>query len=89
METRTITIQTNTPKKGKLDQRSFSCQVLEHMNQKIYVLNETKNDLTRKRFTLTEGCRVIDDGICYPIQHIYYSPRPMYPHIVVFPDSII
>lgn len=89
MERKTITIQTNTQKKGKLDQRSFSCQVIEHLNQRVYVLDESKNDLTRKRFDLTPGCRIIDNGICYPIQDIFYSPRPMYPHLIVFTDFTI
>lgn len=66
MESKIITIQTNTKKKGKLDQRSFSCQILELGKRKMYALENTKRDLGLKRFTLTEGCRVIDDGVYYP-----------------------
>ena len=83
MGNKTITVQTNTPKKGKLDQRSFSCQVLVFGKTRTYVLDETKNDLTRKRFNLTPGCRVIDNGITYVIQGIHYWPKPMYPFLIV------
>lgn len=83
MEKKTITIQTNEVKKGKLDQRSFPCQLLEFEDSIVYVLDDTKNNLTRKRFSLTPGCRVIDDGVYYPIQNIFYSERPARPYIVV------
>ena len=43
MEHKTIAIQTNTEKKGKIDQRSFSCQILELGKTRTYVLDETKN----------------------------------------------
>ena len=89
MDNKTIIIQTNTKKKGRLDQRSFTCQILQFENTKVYVLDKTKNDLTRMRFTLTEGCRIIDDGICYPIQDIYFSSRPMRPHLVVSTELTI
>ena len=44
MDRKIITIQTNTQKKGKLDQRTFPCQILEFENQRIYVLDDTKRD---------------------------------------------
>ena len=89
MDRKTITIQTNTQKKGKLDQRSFTCQVLEYENQKIYALNETRRDLGLKRFNLTVGCRIIDDGICYPIQNIFFTERPARPILIVSRDFTI
>ena len=83
MEMKTITIQTNETKKGKLDQRPFTCQMLEFEESIIYVLDDTKNSLTRKRFTLTPGCRIIDGGVTYIIQNIMYSERPMRPYLVI------
>ena len=87
MEMKTITVQTNTQKKGKLDQRSFRCQAFELGERLIYVLDETKNDLTRKRFNLTPGCRIIDDGIVYSIEDIQYWKKPKYPFLVTYPKS--
>ena len=87
MNRKTITIQTNTFKKGKPDQRSFACQTIELAPRRIYVLEETKNDLTRKRFTVTPGCKIIDDGDSYTIEDIKYWKKPMYPFLVVFPES--
>ena len=89
MDHKTITIQTNTEKKDKLDQRSFSCQILELGKTRTYVLDETKNDLTRKRFSLTPGCRVFDDGVMYIIQDIHYWPKPMYPFLIVSTQTSI
>ena len=89
MDRKIITIQTNTQKKGKLDQRSFPCQILEFKNQRIYVLDDTKRDLGLKRFDITVGCRIIDDGVCYPIQNIFYTERPARPFLVVHADFTI
>ena len=89
MDRKTITIQTNTRKKRKLDQRLFTCQVFEHGNQRFYSLDDTKRDLGLKRFSLDEGCRVFDNGICYPIQRIYYTERPARPFIMVNLDFTI
>ena len=83
MEWKTVTIQTNTKKKGKLDQRSFQCHVINYGEQIIYAMKESRRDLGLKRFNLTEGCRIIDDGVCYPIQDIFYSNRPARPYLVV------
>ena len=89
MEMKTIIIQTNTPKKGRLDQRSFTCQVYEDKDQRIYMLDDTKRGLTLKRFNLTKGCRVIEDGITYYIEEVHYSPRPSHPVLIVDPKIII
>ena len=86
MNRKTITIQTNTIKKGKPDQRSFACQIIELPPRRIYVLEETKNTLTRKRFTVVQGCKIIDDGVSYTIEDIEYWKKPMYPFLVVFSD---
>ena len=83
MGNKSITIQTNTKKKGKLDQRSFTCELAEHGNQKVYVLDNSCRDLSLKRFSLTEGCRIFDNEICYPIQKIMYLPRPKRPLLIV------
>ena len=88
MESKIVTIQTNTKKKGKLDQRSLSCQILELGKRRMYALENTKRDLGLKRFTLTEGCRVIDDGVYYPIHQIFYTPNPQHPILIVYPDSV-
>lgn len=74
MENRIITIQTNTVKKGRLDQRSFSCLVHEYQGNRIYMLDDTKSDLIRKHFTIAPGCRIIDNGVTYVISNIQYSP---------------
>ena len=89
MNRKTITIQTNEKKKGKLDQRSFTCQILDYGDQRIYALDDTKRDLGLKRFTLTEGCRIFDDGACYFIENIFYTERPARPFLVVKTESII
>ena len=89
MEKKTVTIQTNTPKKGRLDQRSFTCQVYEDKDQRVFILDDTKRDLTLKRFNLTKGCRVIEDGITYFIDEVWYSPRPSHPVLIVDPTIII
>ena len=87
MNRKTITIQTNTLKKGKLDQRSFTAQILELGKSRIYVLDDSKNAITRKRFDLTPGCRIFDDSITLDIQDIQYWKAPMYPFLVTFPES--
>ena len=90
MNRKTITIQTNKLKKKKLDQRTFPCQIFDLNNgTRVYVLDETKNDLTRKRFELTPGCRIMDDGVTYIIEDIQYWKKPMYPFLAVFPVSKI
>lgn len=89
MEKKTVTIQTNSPKKGRLDQRSFTCQVYEDKDQRVYILDDTKRDLTLKRFNLTKGCRVIEDGITYFINEVRYSPRSSRPVLIVDPKIII
>ena len=85
MNRKTITVQTNVKKKGKLDQRSFTCQVIELGESRVYVLDNTKNDLTRKRFQLTPGCRLTDEGITYNIENIEYGKKPMYPFLITYP----
>ncbi len=89
MEKKTITIQTNTVKKGRLDQRSFSCCVYENEGTRAYQLDETGNDLVRKHFTLSPGCRIIDDGKIYFIDDIKYPPRPSRPLLIVDPTITI
>ena len=89
MEKKTITIQSNTVKKGKLDQRSFTCQYFEGDSVKMYMLDETRNDLVHKHFNLAVGCRIIDDGVTYYIEEIQYSPRPSHPVLIVDPTIII
>lgn len=39
MEKKTITVQTNTVKKGRLDQRSFSCLYYEGDGVRMYMLD--------------------------------------------------
>lgn len=87
MDRKTITIETNTLKKKKLDRRSFTCQILEFPGRRIYVLDDTKRELGLKRFSLEEGCRVIDNGITYPIYKIFFSPVPQQTFIIVHPQS--
>lgn len=89
MEKKTITIQSNTVKKGKLDQRSFTCQYYEGNSVKMYMLDETRNDLVHKHFNLSVGCRVIDDGITYYIKEVQYTTRPSRPILIVDPQIII
>ncbi len=90
MGSKVITIQTNTPKKGKLDQRSFTCQVLDFDDhRRIYVLDDTRRELSLKRFDLIKGCRIFDDGICYPIHGIWYSPKPKHPHLIVLQELTV
>ena len=86
MNYRDITIQTNTSKKGKLDQRSFKAQRIKVGDNDVYVLDETKRDLIRKRFDLAPGCRIQDDGIIYRVMDIWYSPKPYHPFIVSSPE---
>ena len=87
MDRKTITIETNTLKKKKLDRRSFSCQILEFPDRRMYVLDDTKRTLGLKRFTLEDGCRVIDDGVTYPISRIFFSPAPQQAILIVYPKS--
>ena len=89
MEKKNVTIQTNTSKKRRLDQRSFPCQFYEEKGLMIYVLDDTKRDLAHKRFNLTAGCRIIDDGITYFIVDVKYSPAPKHPYIIVDPKITI
>ena len=83
MEHKLITILTNTSKKGKLDTRSLPCQVLDFENKRCFVLDETKRTLQQKRFYITPGCRIIDDGNTYYIHEVLYWPRPLHPILVV------
>ncbi len=89
MEKKTITVQTNTVKKGRLDQRSFSCLHYEGDGVRMYMLDDTRIDLVHKRFNLSAGCRVIDDGVTYYIEEVQYSPRPSRPVLIVDPTIII
>ena len=89
MEKKTITVQTNTVKKGRLDQRFFTCQYYEGDGVRMYMLDETKNDLVHKHFNLSAGCRIIDDDVTYYIEEIQYSPRPSHPVLIVDPTIII
>ena len=89
MEKKTITVQTNTVEKGRLDQRSFSCLYYEGDGVRMYMLDDTRIDLVHKRFNLSAGCRVIDDGVTYYIEEVQYSPRPSRPVLIVDPTIII
>ena len=82
-----IIIENNTTHKGKSHKRVFACQVFETENKRTYVLDETKRELGLKRFSLEEGCRVIDNGITYPIYKIFFSPVPQQTFIIVHPES--
>lgn len=89
MEEKFIIIKTNTPKKGKLDRRSFACQVHDYDKYRLYLLKNTRRDLTLMNFAMTVGCRIFDNGVCYPIQEIHYSARPACPGLVVLKDLTI
>ncbi len=89
MEKRAITVQTNTVKKGRFDQQSFTCQYYEVNGLKMYMLDKTKRDLMLKHFNLTAGCRVIDNGVTYYIKEVQYSPRPSHPVLIVDPTIIV
>lgn len=91
MGSKVITVQTNTKKKGKLDQRTLSCQTLDFENEKtrIYVIDETKRDLMRKNFIIEEGCRIIDSNTCYPIQMVNCSGIPIRYFLSVSTDFTI
>lgn len=89
MEKKTVIIQTNTTKKGKLDQRSFTCQLHVDGENRLYVLDDTKSDLTNKHFTLTRGCRITDDGVTYLIRDVSYLSRPAHPYITIYPNITI
>ena len=91
MGSKVITVQTNTRKKGKLDQRTLTCQTLEFEEEKtrIYVIDETKRDLMRKNFIIEEGCRIIDGSICYPIQTVNCSGLPLRYYLLVSTDFTI
>lgn len=88
MSDREITIQSSNLKKGKPDQRTFTCQLITIGNTKTYVLDDTKRDLLHMRFELAPGCKVEENGAHYRIQEIWYSPRPKYVFIAVYPDSV-
>ena len=91
MGSKVITVQTNTRKKGKLDQRTLTCQTLEFEGEKtrIYVIEETKRDLMRKNFIIEAGCRIIDGGTCYPIQTVICSGLPIRYFLQVSTDFTI
>lgn len=89
MGNKEITIETNYRKKGKLDHRTLTCQVYDSGNKRIYVLNQTNRNLMRYHFLITPGCRIIDDGVTYSIQDIWYPPAPKYPHLIVFPNKTV
>ena len=88
MNRKTITIESNTMKKGKLDRQSFTCQLFESGDKRVYVLDRTKRDLVRYHFTLTPGCRILDDGVTHVIKDIWYPPAPKYPHLIVIPKAV-
>ena len=89
MNSRTIIIESNISKKGKLDRKPFTCQVFESMNKKTYVLDNTKRELVHKHFTLTIGCRIIDKDVIYFIENIWYPPAPKHPHLIVSLEPIV
>ena len=83
MGLREITIQTYVLKKGKYDRRSFNCQLITVNNTRTYLLDNTKNDLLLKHFTLAPGNRVFDGDKTYYIKEIWYWPRPKFVLIAV------
>lgn len=89
MSVKTITIESNTSKRGKLDVQSFPCRILddEEDRKRFYILKVTKRILQQKRFNLTPGCRIIDNNSVYLIQDISYWPRPYYPILTVDLDA--
>ena len=91
MGSKVITVQTNTRKKGKLDQRTLTCQILEFEEEKtrIDVIDETKRDLMRKNFIIEAGCRIIDGTTCYPIQMVNCSGIPIRYFLSVSTDFTI
>ena len=78
MENKEITIETNYRKRGKLDHRTLPSQVFDSGNKRVYVLNQTNRNLMRYHFLITPGCRIIDGGVTYTIQDIWYPPAPKY-----------
>ena len=91
MGSKVITVQTNTRKKGKLDQRTLACQTLEFEKEKtrIYVIDETKRDLMRKNFIITDGCRIVDGDTCYLINMVNCSGIPIRYYLSVSTDLTI
>lgn len=85
MSRRTIIIQSRTIKKGTFDRRSFECQVINLGSTRTYVLSETKRQLMQKHFDLTTDCLIFDNKDVYHIEEIWYTPRPRFPFISVFP----
>ena len=89
MESKVITIETQTPKIKKVVRHSFTCQVYDERNRKVYVLGETKRKVREKRIFITPGCKIIDKGDVHIINDIWYPPRPKYPHLIVFPETTV
>ena len=89
MESKTIIIETQTPRIKKIVRHSFTCQVYDELNRKIYVLDETKRRVRERRIFITPGCKIIDHGVVHIIGDIWYPPRPKYPHLIVFPEAIV
>ncbi len=89
MENKTIIIETNTLKKGKLDRRSFTCRVFDEKNRRVYVLDETRRDVRHKHVTLTPGCRIIDGNTTYTIKDIWHPSPPKYPHLIVDLNTVV
>lgn len=85
MSSKTIIIESNLMKRGKLDRKPFSCQVITSDDKVVYVLDITKREVVHKHFLLTVGCRIIDDETTYTIKDIWYPPKPKYPHLIVSP----
>ena len=91
MEPKVITVLTNTRQKGKLDQRTLTCQTLEFEkeNTRIYVIDETKRDLMRKNFIIDEGCWILDGNSRYPIQMVNCTGIPIRYFLSVSTDFTI
>ena len=77
MEKKIITIQTNKTKKGKLDQRSFHCQVIKINGTRNYVLIATEKDLS----DIAPGCKIFEDGEEYRVRKIFCWPSLKYTFI--------
>lgn len=80
---KTITITSTVKKKGIPDCRQFMASMtpIRNTGNAVFILDETRRDIGRKRFTLGPDCIIKSDGNLYKVLDVSYFANPAVPII--------
>jgi len=80
-EFKSISITSTVKKKGIPDCREFMASMTPVGSNAVFILNETKRDIGRKRFTLGPDCIIKSEDKLYKILDVSYFASPAVPII--------